>query len=812
VTTDRFICIHGHFYQPPRENPWLEAVETQDSARPYHDWNERITEECYGPNAAARILDNNQFLAQIMNNYARISFNFGPTLLSWMKNHAPKVYQAILEADALSRKRYGGHGSAMAQVYNHIIMPLANRRDKITQVRWAIADFQHRFNRAPEGMWLAETAVDLETLQILASHGIKFTILSPMQASRIRRIGQNTWSDVRGGRIDPSRAYLCRLPSGDSISLFFYDGPISHAVAFEGLLNDGHAFAQRLLTGFAPGREGAQLVHIATDGESYGHHHKFGEMALSRALADLEANPRVTLTNYGQFLELFPPQYEVEIFEATSWSCAHGVGRWSYDCGCNSGAHPGWNQSWRTPLRGAMNWLRDEAARLYEREAQKYVLNVWEARDSYIDVILDRRRESIERFIKKHQSHTLDAAERIRLFQLLEMQRYCQLMFTSCGWFFDDISGLETIQNMLYAARAIQLARKIASVDFEPQYMARLEAAKSNLPQFLNGAYIYERFVRPSVVELDLVAANYALLMLLEGAKPSAKFYAFEVHSPERCMRKLGERVALVGQLHVHSTTTLEEMDFMFAAMKHSEDEIEARIAPLDSPTFKAFREKIDTGACDRQLGSGLGSFNDIFPEPVYTLKSPFRDEQRRIVYRLLETPVATATETMSRLYDENASLMRFLAAHNVPLPKVLQTMTQFVLTSKLVQALRDDNHSVDDLRATYEEAREWQFELDSEELDHALRNALDRAAQKLEEEPNDVAHLERLIAIAEIVFSLPFHTNIWRAQTTFYRVVQANYKIFFMRTKANDEEAKEWVEACTRAAKILRVCLPQVA
>ncbi|HLY98666.1 MAG TPA: glycoside hydrolase, partial [Candidatus Angelobacter sp.] len=228
---DRYICIHAHFYQPPRENPWLEAVEGQESARPYHDWNERITAECYAPNTAARILDTQGRIRQIINNYSRISFNFGPTLLSWMAESERETYQRIVDSERDSQQRFSGHGSAIAQAYNHIILPLASQRDKETQVQWGIRDFVHRFGRAPEGMWLPETAVDTETLETLARHGIRFTILAPHQAARVRRMGGRAWKDLSGGRIDPSRAYLARLPSGNKISLFFYDGPISQAVA-----------------------------------------------------------------------------------------------------------------------------------------------------------------------------------------------------------------------------------------------------------------------------------------------------------------------------------------------------------------------------------------------------------------------------------------------------------------------------------------------------------------------------------------------------------------------------------------------------
>ncbi len=498
---ERLICVHGHFYQPPRENPWLEAVEIQDSAYPYHDWNERITAECYAPNAASRILDNENRIVEIVGNYGRMSFNFGPTLLSWMEMASPNTYQAVLEADRQSTETHAGHGNAIAQAYSHLIMPLANTRDKRTQVRWGIRDFEHRFNRLPEGMWLPETAADVETLDIMAERGIAFTILAPHQADRIARLNSDHWEDVGDGRIDPTRAYLCRLPSGRSITLFFYDGPISKAVAFEGLLNRGEDFVARLVTGFSELREWPQMLHIATDGETYGHHHKFADMALAYALRHIETQGIARLTNYGEYLEKYPAQYEVRIKENTSWSCAHGVERWRGGCGCNSGGHPGWNQEWRAPLRTAFDGLRDRLSGLFEEKSGQCLLDPWEARDAYIDVILDRwSDESVDAFLKGHALGEVAPTERSTILKLMEMERHLMLMYTSCGWFFDEISGIETVQVMRYAGRAIQLAYDLFGIDLEDDLKAGLTAAKSNLANALDGAHIYDGFVKPAMV------------------------------------------------------------------------------------------------------------------------------------------------------------------------------------------------------------------------------------------------------------------------------------------------------------------------
>ena len=365
---ERFVCIHAHFYQPPRENPWLEAVEQQDSAYPFHDWNQRITEECYAPNGAARMVDAEGRIIEIVNNYSRISFNFGPTLLTWLAEHDAEAYAAILDADRQSRQLFSGHGSAIAQVYNHMILPLANRRDRETQVLWGLRDFQSRFRRDPEGMWLAETAVDLESLDILAANGIRFTILSPYQAARARMPGMRNFRDVFGGRIDPTRAYNVKLPSNRRIAVFFYDGPISRAVAFERLLNRGEDFAHRILSGFSDQRDWPQLMHIATDGESYGHHHPHGDMALAYALKYIEEHGQARLTNYGEYLSRYPATADAQIVPNSSWSCSHGVERWNSDCGCNSGGHADWKQAWRGPLRASLNWLRDEVSPYFEKE------------------------------------------------------------------------------------------------------------------------------------------------------------------------------------------------------------------------------------------------------------------------------------------------------------------------------------------------------------------------------------------------------------------------------------------------------------
>jgi alpha-amylase/alpha-mannosidase (GH57 family) len=490
------VCVHAHFYQPPRENPWTGQIEAQSSAAPFHDWNERIAAECYTPFASARRLlpDGTEVTENL---YERVSFNFGPTLLSWMEAHVPETYRKIQEADRSSRQRLG-HGNALAQVYNHMILPLANRRDKVTQVRWGLRDFEHRFGRPAEGMWLAETAADTATLEVLAEEGIRFTVLAPRQAWRIRKITGTNWREVHD-RIDPTRPYLCQLPSGRSIVLFFYDGPISQAIAFEKLLDNGDHFADRLASGFHPSRRWRQLVHIATDGETYRHHHKFGEMALAAALRNIEERKLATLTNYGAYLAANPPTHEVEIAENTSWSCVHGVERWRSDCGCNSG-RAGWNQRWRAPLRSGLDTLRDRLAELHDQEGRRYFQDPWAARNDYIQVLLDPAPDSTARFLEMHRVRPLSAEETAAALSLMEIQRNSMLMYTSCGWFFDEVSGLETVQVIQYAARAVQLARDVLQTDLEREFLGWLRRAKSNLPEYQDGEQIYNLWIKKLAV------------------------------------------------------------------------------------------------------------------------------------------------------------------------------------------------------------------------------------------------------------------------------------------------------------------------
>ncbi len=508
----RYICIHSHFYQPPRENPWLGEIERQESASPYHDWNAKITDECYLSNTESPILDECEEIIKRVNNYERLSFNFGPTLLSWMQRHKPAVYKSIIDADKKCLERNSGHGSAIAQVYNHIIMPLANERDKQTQVVWGIKDFVFRFNRHPEGMWLAETAVDTDTLEVLVKNGIKFTILAPRQAQYVRQIGGKEWDNISDKGIDTTMPYVCCLPSGKKISIFFYNGTISQGIAYGNVLRDGDGFTKKLLAAFSVKNDTPQLVNIAVDGETFGHHHQHGNMALAYCFNSLDNDKTVGLTVYGEFLEKYPPLYEVKIVENSSWSCEHGVERWREDCGCCVGSNSEWDQKWRVHLRDAMDILRARLDQLYTQEMAKYLNSPWQARDEYIEVLFDMSRSGLKQYFEKHGFRELTKREMLTALKLLEMQKCAMFMYTSCGWFFDDISRIETVQIMLYAARAMQIAYDVSGLDFESEFLSILKNAKSNVSEFDTGDKVYEMLVKPAVHEHENIKLLESLL------------------------------------------------------------------------------------------------------------------------------------------------------------------------------------------------------------------------------------------------------------------------------------------------------------
>lgn len=804
---NRYVCIHGHFYQPPRENPWLEAVEVQDSAYPYHDWNERITAECYQPNGQARILDAQGWIERINNNYAHISFNFGPTLLSWMQEHAPEAYAAILAADRHSIDLNAGHGSALAQAYNHMVMPLANERDRRTQVLWGIRDFEHRFGRRPEGMWLPETAANRATLDELAQQRVAFTILAPRQALRYRRIGSDQWIDARQHGIDPRRPYLCRLEDGRSISIFFYDGPLSQAVAFERLLGNGETFAKRLLGGIDANRSEPQLVHIATDGESYGHHHPYGDMALSYAVRHIMSGGEAELVNYGRYLELHPPEWEAEIIDDSSWSCVHGVERWRSDCGCHSGGHPGWNQGWRKPLREALDWLRDEMAGWFEREAGKLLIDPWAARDAYIQVILERSRERATTFIEHHAGSHDGPIDYTRALRLLEMQRNAMLMYTSCGWFFDELTGIETVQVLQYAGRVIQIAEGLFEHSFEEEFLDRLSKAKSNLKEHGDGRQVYMNMVRPAKVDLLKMAEHYAVISLFEDADEAGDVhgvYCYTVRGDERHELSAGRTRLRVGRATLTSTISLNSQQVTYAVL-HLADHIITGGAGLDvsdeamAVFLKESRQAFDMA----QYGKLLRLIERDFGASTFSLASLFKDEQRKVAELVLEGALDSAEATYRRMYDDQAPLLHFLHALKIPAPRALYFPVDLVLNADLVRALRDDHPDVARARQILERAEQAGVGLDRSTLSYVAEAALARLSERLLADPADLAALTSIAALVEMVRAAPFDVRLDTAQNALYGVLQEREGVL-ASNRVTDKPG--WLAQLARAAEQLRV------
>ncbi|GBD25443.1 Alpha-amylase 1 [bacterium HR30] len=768
-STTRYICIHGHFYQPPRENPWLEAIEVQDSAAPYHDWNERVTAECYEPNVSARVLDPRGRITTLRNNYSAISFNFGPTLLAWLEREHPELYAEVLRADAEGKERYGC-GNAMAQVYGHAILPLASPRDQVTQVRWGIEDFVYRFGRAPEGMWLPETAVDDHALAVLADHKIRYTILAPHQARRVS-YGGGPWQDIHGEGIDPSRPYRCELGHGRSIVVFFYDGPLARGIAFEGWLRDGRALAAKLVTRALSVQENG-LVHVATDGETYGHHHRFGEMALAAALEALEQDERISLTNYGAYLRHVEVPDRVEVRPFTSWSCVHGVERWRAGCSCHAG-HASWQHEWRGPLRETLDWLKGELDNLFEREGGRYLTDPWEARNAYIRVLLRDTDEERESFLAQHARRTLQREERVQVWKLLEMQRHALLMFTSCGWFFDDPSGLETTQVLTYAARAMQLAEHFGCSLFET-FLQRLRPMRSNLPQYRDGADVFERLVRPRMSDQRRVVAHYAMNALFDPPPAVQKMYAYRFVSQERVFDTGGTPSFSAGKVELYERATEESSLLDYAAVHlggHDFFCVVDHAQPSRDSTW--LRHMLQTFRT-QPIVQLLRELEQKFPSGHFTLADVFVAERRRILHQITSEVLARASRLYERIVRDNRRLIEFLVHNELELPEELRIAMRFVVRRNWetrVQEFAAGTAELDELVAVADNAARWALDVDKEVAAQVLGRALADAVACIGSAQGEKCY-RRARAILEAGQRLELAVELRWAQNLFFRLI----------------------------------------
>ncbi len=709
VASGVYVTVHGHFYQPPRENPGLDAIERQPSASPFHDWNERIHHECYRPNAFARILNDQGELIGIANNFEYLSFNIGPTLMSWLERYDVEVYQRIIEADRKSCQRLNGHGNAIAQAYNHMILPLANERDKYTQIRWGKADFRARFGRDPEGMWLAETAVDYPTLAALVAEGIRFIVLAPSQAQRCRVIPNAEqpdpqWLEVGGGQIDPVRPYRCFLPGGDRqkdyIDIFFYDGPISRDLGFNDVLNSSQHFAGRIGQAVRGDSHPAQLISVATDGETFGHHKKGREKALAYALTEEFPRRGWTVTNYAHYLSLNPPQWEVELKPVTAWSCSHGVDRWQDDCGCGGGGL--WNQKWRRPLRDTLNWLRDQLIGIYEEEGNKFFSDPWQARDEYVLVIGDRSPSNLNRFFARHQSHKLPVAERVDALRLLEMQRHALLMYTSCGWFFDEVSRPEGVQILRYAARAIELAGDVSGVQLEKGFIKRLAHVPSNVDLFKHCSEVYRQLVAPSQINLEQVAAHYAISSLFATYARDQRVYCYSIRQQDYQLQRIGSLTLAVGQIQLVSEITREKADFVFAVLHLGGWDFHCCIQPFAGRrTYSQLKESLFEAMKQASAAHTILAMNRAFGDQSYSLQDLFAEERHRIMRLLSQETLTRLDQLYTQVYRDNYGILMAFHRDDLDVPQELQVAAEVAISHRATVALRSLERETSDFPAS---------------------------------------------------------------------------------------------------------------
>jgi len=708
-----YAVIHGHFYQPPRENPWTESIELQKSAFPYHDWNERITHECYLPNSFAKIKDEKGKILSIVNNYSYLSFNFGPTLFSYLEKNFKEEYHKILEGDRISLKKNNGHGNALCQAYNHIILPLANHRDKVTQIRWGIVDFKYRFGRMPEGMWLPETAVNMEVVNVLVEEGIKFIVLSPYQARRIRPLNKKEWVDAREGKIDPKRAYRILLNSSGKrkerhLDVFFYDGYVAKSVAFEDLLISAKLFLEKIKRSFALEGDN-QLFHIATDGETYGHHKVFGDLCLAYLVSYELPKNHIQIINYGHFLNLYPPEFEVEIEEGekkkgSSWSCFHGVERWNSNCGCSTGGNPGWHQQWRKPLREALDILRDELAKFYEEVGSLYFHDIWEARNAYIGVMLNRNKVTISKFLKKHLKSEFSEKERVKALKLLEIQRNAMLMYTSCGWFFADISGIETIQNLKYSLKAMELAKELGKTDLEERFLALLKNAKSNLFLYKDGLEIYKKLVVPSKVTLERMVASYVILLLF-NSNLSNTFYHYQLDRNDFFKRKLGVANISIGLIKITDGIIFETKKVIFFAIHLPDYIFQVYVKEIkDEENYHTLKSKVISAKNEDLLDGFKEIYTPLFEKRYYTLTDLLID-QREEVFSLL---IKNEMDKLEIFYEDILEEYLFIAKEarrlEVSIPKDVKNELEASLNYKA-------NKMINSLGNNFEESLFFQLQ-----------------------------------------------------------------------------------------------------
>ncbi|MGB3534854.1 MAG: DUF3536 domain-containing protein [Microcoleaceae cyanobacterium] len=829
-----YVSLHGHFYQPPRENPNLGIIERQPAAAPYQNWNERIHHECYRPNAYARILNSEGNIMGIINNYEFLSFNIGPTLMSWLEQYDMEVYQKILEGDRNSCQRLNGHGNAIAQVYNHIIMPLANQRDKYTQIRWGKADFKSRFGRDPKGIWLAETAIDYPTVEALINEGIRFTILAPSQAKRCRPLSslENNdpdWVEVGGGQIDPTRPYRCYLKDETGCSdpsryldIFFYDGPISRDMGFNDVLSHSTHLVGRLDQAIQGDDRPAQILSVATDGETFGHHRGGTEKCLAYCFAAEFPARGWTVSNFAHYLSLAEPTWEVELKPVTAWSCSHGVERWQDDCGCASGG--GWHQKWRRPLRDSLNWLRDQLIPIYEDYAHQFFVDPWAARDDYIQVILDRSGESLDVFFSRHQTHELTETERTDALRLLEMQRHTLLMFTSCGWFFEELSRPEGTQILRYASRAMELAGDVAGVQLESEFIRRIAAAESNVELFKTGDEVYRQLVQTAQVSLEHVAAHYAISSLYTTHPRERQVYCYNAQQQDYQMRQMGRLTLAVGQVSLVCAITREKMQYNFAVLHLGGWDFHCCIQPFSGRrTYTELKSLLFDAFKQASAAQVIRVMTDSFGERFYSLQDLFAEERQRIMGLLTQETLTRLDQLYSQVYRENYGMLMAFHRDHLPVPQELQVAAEVALSHRCLTTVRlleaeSSNGQINldylsSLEAIATEAKQMRCPMKNPEIKHSLERLILRSLGLMLHhlEPHrveqEVYSLERLIKLGEL---LQCQLNLNRAQELYLEHFSSHIAPVCLSWIHRHQHLESHLDTCTQPLSVAVDTIPR--
>jgi alpha-amylase/alpha-mannosidase (GH57 family) len=790
------------------------------------------------------VLNDRGELVGLVNNYEYLSFNIGPTLMSWLERYDVEVYQRILEADSNSCARLNGHGNAIAQVYNHIIMPLANERDQYTQIRWGKEDFRSRFKRDPEGMWLAETAVDYATLKALIDNGIRFIVLAPSQAQRCRLLPtQNDphpeWHEVGGGQIDPTRPYRCFLKGENTstqpgyIDIFFYDGPISRDMGYGDVVYSSNHLAGRVGSAVRGDHRPAQLISVATDGETFGHHKSGTEKTLAYAFTNEFPNRGWTVTNFAHYLSINPPTWEVELKPVTAWSCSHGVDRWQDDCGCGGGG--GWHQQWRRPLRDTLNWLRDQLIEVYEEYGKKFFRDPWKTRDEYIQVIRDRSQANVSRFLSVHQTRKLTSIEQVDALRLLEMQRHALLMFTSCGWFFDEISRPEGTQILRYAARALELAGDVAGVQLEKEFVSRLALANSNVDLFKHGAEVYRQLVQTAQVTFRQVAAHYAITSLFANYKGENRLASFEQKSAIHCplpyqkhvycytaqeldyqLQRLGSLTLAVGNVKLVSEITWESEHLVFAVLHIGGWDFHCCIRPFEGRRiYTCLKEQVFSSLQQASVVNTILVMTQLFGEEAYSLQNLFAEERHRLMGLLSQETLSRLDQLYTQTYRDNYGILMAFHRDGLAAPQELQVAAEIALGYRCTMTLRALEQDISDpllsgnciveLEAIALEAKHLGCRINIPEGKVILEQLILRSLWKLLYEPDctfdaDIQRLERLI---DVGYQLNLGISLERSQELYFSCLRTQIIPQSVAAHTNHQHATQYIQLLNLGQKL---------